>query len=54
MTKIRPMNTTNYNAVYNLWINTPGMGLNTTDDSREGINKVGFVAFKRNETRNGF
>ena len=28
-----------YDGVYNLWINTPGMGLNTTDDSREGIEK---------------
>ena len=26
-----------YDAVYQLWRNTPGMGLNTTDDSREGI-----------------
>jgi len=24
-------------GMYRLWINTPGMGLNTTDDSREGI-----------------
>lgn len=23
-----------YNGVYDLWLNTPGMGLNTTDDSR--------------------
>ena len=28
-----------YEGVYELWINTPGMGLNTTDDSREGIEK---------------
>ena len=26
-----------YDNVYDLWIHTPGMGLNTTDDSREGI-----------------
>lgn len=26
-----------YDAVYSLWINTPGMGLNTLDDSKEGI-----------------
>ena len=26
-----------YAAVYRLWQNTPGMGLNTTDDSEEGI-----------------
>ena len=37
--KIRLMNLSDYNDVYNLWINTPGMGLNTTDDSEEGIKK---------------
>ena len=26
-----------YDAVYDLWIHTPGMGLNAADDSREGI-----------------
>lgn len=26
-----------YEAAYQLWVNTPGMGLNTTDDSREGV-----------------
>lgn len=26
-----------YEKVYNLWIHTKGIGLNTTDDSREGI-----------------
>jgi len=26
-----------YDAVYQLWLRTLGMGLNTTDDSREGI-----------------
>ena len=26
-----------YEGVYSLWVNTPGMGLNRTDDSREGI-----------------
>jgi len=31
-----------------LWLNTPGMGLNTTDDSREGIEKY----LKRNPTSN--
>lgn len=35
-----------YEGVYDLWINTPGMGLNTTDDSREGIAKY----LKRNPT----
>jgi len=28
-----------YNDVYRLWLNTPGIGLNTADDSREGIQK---------------
>lgn len=26
-----------YEAAYQLWVNTPGMGLNMTDDSREGV-----------------
>lgn len=34
---IRVMTIEDYDAVYKLWISTPGMGLNTTDDSREGI-----------------
>ena len=33
------MNIDDYSEVYNLWINTPGMGLNTTDDSEAGIKK---------------
>ena len=43
---IRIMSITDYDGVYNLWINTPGMGLNSTDDSREGIEKY----LKRNPT----
>lgn len=39
MVNIRIMAINDYDGVYNLWINTPGMGLNTTDDSREGIEK---------------
>ncbi|MBR4959959.1 MAG: GNAT family N-acetyltransferase [Clostridia bacterium] len=35
-----------YDAVYDLWIHTPGMGLNAFDDSREGIEKF----LKRNPT----
>lgn len=35
--KIRPMEAGDYDDVYRLWLETPGMGLNTTDDSREGI-----------------
>ncbi|MGN1020603.1 MAG: GNAT family N-acetyltransferase [Aristaeellaceae bacterium] len=34
---IRHMRMEDYDAVYSLWLHTPGMGLNTTDDSREGI-----------------
>jgi len=37
--QIRKMIINDYDGVYELWINTPGMGLNTTDDSREGIQK---------------
>ena len=36
---IRTMNIDDYEKVYDLWIHTKGMGLNTTDDSREGIDK---------------
>jgi len=39
MMKIRGMSITDYESVYELWIHTPGMGLNATDDSREGIAK---------------
>ena len=46
MVNIRVMSIDDYDGVYNLWINTPGMGLNTTDDSREGIAKY----LKRNPT----
>ncbi len=46
MIDIRVMSITDYDGVYNLWINTPGMGLNSTDDSREGIDKY----LKRNPT----
>ncbi len=33
------MNIEDYEKVYDLWVHTKGMGLNTTDDSREGIAK---------------
>lgn len=39
MIKIRTMVIEDYDAVYHLWINTPGMGLNTIDDSKEGIER---------------
>lgn len=37
--RIRPMTLEDYDSVYGLWTRTPGMGLNTTDDSREGIGR---------------
>ena len=37
METIRRMCIEDYDEVYALWLRTPGMGLNTTDDSREGI-----------------
>lgn len=43
---IRLMKITDYDAVYDLWLHTPGMGLNTTDDSREGID----MYLRRNPT----
>lgn len=36
---IRLMKIEDYDSVYDLWIHTVGMGLNTTDDSKEGIEK---------------
>ena len=39
MLKIRLMTISDYEGVYDLWMHTPGMGLNSTDDSREGIEK---------------
>ena len=37
--KIQVMTIDDYESVYNLWLNTPNMGLNTIDDSKEGIAK---------------
>lgn len=37
--RIRNMTMDDYDRVYNLWINTHGMGMNDIDDSREGIGK---------------
>lgn len=37
--EIKKMTVNDYDEVYNLWINTPGMGLNNIDDSREGIER---------------
>ena len=36
-TTIRPMTIDDYQGVYDLWLATPGMGLNDRDDSPEGI-----------------
>lgn len=36
---IRLMTINDYEKVYQLWINTSGMGLNDMDDSYEGIEK---------------
>ncbi|MBO5177285.1 MAG: GNAT family N-acetyltransferase [Lachnospiraceae bacterium] len=46
MVNIRVMTIEDYDGIYDLWINTPGMGLNSTDDNREGIEKY----IKRNPT----
>lgn len=40
------MTIADYDAVFDLWKNTPGMGLNTLDDSMEGIAKY----LRRNPT----
>jgi len=37
--QIRKMLFSDYNRVYSLWLNTPGMGLNNIDDSEMGIKK---------------
>lgn len=36
---IRMMTLSDYDAVYALWLSCSGMGLNDTDDSREGIGR---------------
>lgn len=36
---IRQMTIADYDDVYSFWLNTPGMGLNDIDDSRDGIAK---------------
>lgn len=37
--KIRKMKIEDYEAVYQLWLSCKGMGLNTVDDSQDGIEK---------------
>jgi ribosomal protein S18 acetylase RimI-like enzyme len=46
MMQIDTMTICDYDDVYSLWTHTPGMGMNTLDDSREGIEKY----LKRNPT----
>jgi len=46
MIGIRPMTGADYDGAYALWLRTPGMGLNTLDDSREGIERY----LRRNPT----
>ena len=36
---IRTMTIRDYENVYSLWLNTPNMGLNDLDDSKDGIVK---------------
>lgn len=45
---IREMDITDYEEIFNLWINTKGMGLRSLDDSKEGIS----MFLKRNPTTN--
>ena len=44
--QVRQMLDTDYDAVYRLWADTPGMGLRSLDDTREGIHKF----LRRNPT----
>ena len=37
--KIRAMNISDYEQIYQLWLSCPGMGLNNLDDSKEGIER---------------
>lgn len=37
--QIQKMTIDDYDDVYDLWANTPGMGLNNLDDSKQGISK---------------
>ena len=53
---IREFKISDYDGVYALWMRTPNMGLNSVDDSRDGIKKyidrnphTSFVAEQENE-----
>ncbi len=39
MIDFRIMTVSDYDEIYGLWISTPGMGLNSVDDSRDGIER---------------
>lgn len=39
MINIRIMTIDDYDGIYELWINTKGMGLNSADDTKDGIEK---------------
>lgn len=52
---VRQMQIEDYTDIYNLWLTTPGMGLNDIDDSEQGIDRMlqrnptlSFVAEKDN------
>ena len=44
--EVRKMSIDDYEEIYDLWMSTPGMGLNNIDDSKAGIEKY----LKRNPT----
>jgi ribosomal protein S18 acetylase RimI-like enzyme len=44
--KIRKLSVDDYEEIYELWLSTPGMGLNNIDDSKTGVEKY----LKRNPT----
>lgn len=51
--EIRTMSILDYEGVYRLWVSTPGIGLNSLDDSRKGVERylgrnpqTSFVAVK--------
>ena len=48
MINIRIMTIEDHDGIYDLWINTKGMGLNSSDDTKDGIARF----LKRNPTTN--
>lgn len=46
MISIRVMTIDDYDGVYSLWMHTPGMGLSSLDDSRDGVERY----LRRNPT----